>query len=235
MAKGRPRRRSFKSKRKYGLTRRKRVSLLARRRSVTLGSNPIPTRIIATLPYVETVTLGPTAGIVSSYAFNLLSCYDPNSSGTGHQPYTFDQRMLMHDHYTVLGAKITVKFITGGVTPYACGIRICDDTSGSPTDYKLAMELPRTTYRIVGAGAANGERTATITRKFSTKRYFGVKDVLDGGKYSGTAASNPSDSAFAMIWAGSHDGTTATGNIQATVRINFIVAFTEPKDSLGLS
>lgn len=50
---------------------------------------PIPPRFVTKMKYAETFTLVGTG--MRSQAMNLNSLFDPNRTGTGHQPYGFDQ------------------------------------------------------------------------------------------------------------------------------------------------
>ena len=38
------------------------------------------------------------------------SLFDPDQTGTGHQPYYFDQFAALYNRYTVLGSKLTAEF-----------------------------------------------------------------------------------------------------------------------------
>jgi len=78
-------------------TKRKRMPMRRRRGgrkgATTLvnmsGLSPVPSRYITKLKYAEAVTvtgIGPQV-----YQWNLNGLYDPNRTGTGHQPYGYDQ------------------------------------------------------------------------------------------------------------------------------------------------
>lgn len=51
--------------------------------------SPVPSRFITKMKYAEAVTLSGTG--MRTYVWNLNSLFDPNRTGTGHQPYGFDQ------------------------------------------------------------------------------------------------------------------------------------------------
>lgn len=68
-----------------------------------------PDRLLVKLPYSEafTTTL-PGGGIGTAYSFNLNSIYDPNRTGTGHQPLGHDQWYTFYSKYRVYGVTYDV-------------------------------------------------------------------------------------------------------------------------------
>ncbi len=57
----------------------------------------------------------------SEYVFRLNSLYDPDLTGTGHQPYGFDQFAALYSRYKVDRVHIDVLFTTpGGSYDMAC-------------------------------------------------------------------------------------------------------------------
>ncbi len=59
---------------------------------VQRGVAPFAADFLVRLRYFEQVTVSTTSSVntASVYSFRLNSLYDPNYSGTGHQPYQFD-------------------------------------------------------------------------------------------------------------------------------------------------
>ena len=49
-------------------------------------------------------------GSLASKVFTCNGLYDPDVSGTGHQPRGFDQMMALYDHYVVTKCKMTVMY-----------------------------------------------------------------------------------------------------------------------------
>lgn len=88
----------------------KRKPRVPRRQARTVNVNsalqPIPQRYICKLKYAEDVT---TDGLTGTWRFNLNSLFDPNQTGTGHQPYGFDQLATLYNKYRVIscGWRIT--------------------------------------------------------------------------------------------------------------------------------
>lgn len=101
-------------RRKY----RKARSQLALSPQVFLKSHGLgyPMRYRTTLRYVEMSTsISSVLGAMGKYTFSANSCFDPNTTGAGHQPMYFDQLSAVYKYYRVVGSKITVRptWVTG--------------------------------------------------------------------------------------------------------------------------
>lgn len=110
----------FAPKRK--MIRRKRLAR-PQRTLVNRALHPIPQRFITTMKYSEQITTDATG----HYRLNLNSIYDPNQTGTGHQPYGFDTLSTLYNRYRVI----------------SCGWRIqCNWTSNGSAQPTLVGAIP---------------------------------------------------------------------------------------------
>jgi hypothetical protein len=85
-------------------------------RRTTAGTIRRPLRAFANevftvLRYGEQVTLNPGSGSNASYVFAMNGLYDPNITGTGHQPYGFDEYCAAagagpYNRYTVVKSRL---------------------------------------------------------------------------------------------------------------------------------
>lgn len=71
--------------------------------TVIRGVTPYPSRMITKMKYCETVNFTSGAGF-KVLKINLNSIFDPNRSGTGHQPYGRDQYETIYNRYRVIKA-----------------------------------------------------------------------------------------------------------------------------------
>lgn len=70
-----------------------------------LGSlNPIPQRYICKMKYAEAVA----TDAFGRFTFNLNSIYDPNRTGTGHQPYGRDTLETLYNRYRVISCSYRI-------------------------------------------------------------------------------------------------------------------------------
>ena len=97
----RTKKKNFRSRR----TARRQQPMLA------LGRSPIPDKSLVKLRYCQRCAINPAAGVTNSYLFRANSLFDPDLTGTGHQPLGFDEWAKFYRRYCVLGSKITVQAI----------------------------------------------------------------------------------------------------------------------------
>lgn len=217
------RRRSVKRRSSAGA----RVLSAANSKVIKSNNSPLGQSFKANLPYFEnSITIDPGLSGMAWYNFSANGLYDPNITGTGHQPLGFDQMMLMYDHYTVIGAKITVTFMNIDSTyPMIVGIKT-SDTSQASQNLSQIIENGNVVYTTVGPYKTD-QSVVTLTKKIGLKKFF-RKPIVDTD-YSGDVGSNPTEQAFFSIFcAGSHDQFDGSG-VRMNVRLDYISIFREPK------
>lgn len=189
----------------------------------------MPTIRRAVLRYCDQHTLTSSAGLLSSYVYRANSLFDPNFTGTGHQPMGFDQWSLLYNHYVVLGAKITVQMIVDNSTtiPAVYGIYLSDSTSTTYTDWQSYREARKGTMIPIQGNA--GQTIKPCTGKFSAKKFYNVADVRDNFDRMGAlTAANPNEGAYFICWYQNQTGGTDTQSFMVT--IDYIVEFSEPRE-----
>lgn len=72
---------------------------------VMKGVGFIAPRLITRMKYTDNLTISTLPTVMSLYEFRLNSVYDPNLTGTGHQPYGFDQLANLYLRYRVFACK----------------------------------------------------------------------------------------------------------------------------------
>lgn len=105
------------------------------------------------LRYAERGAAGSTSGVVGTYVFTLSGLYDPNISGTGHQPMGFDEIMPFYEHYHVLRADVHVTFEIEGNGKGFVALKITPDTS-VPADPLTLIEEGRNVVDYIDATAS---------------------------------------------------------------------------------
>lgn len=152
----------FRSRRRYRsrrFRRRTRRRITRRRRSVRVSLvrnvNVLPSSITTKLKYTDEFTLTPgAAGSVATYLFNLNSLYDPNRTGTGHQPYGFDQLAAWYQRYRVYKCSWRIQASPGGIGWITV---VPQNHAGVTTDRNLVNEFPRAVSRSVTAYTGLGQ------------------------------------------------------------------------------
>jgi hypothetical protein len=201
-------------------------------RSVGTGRSVVPQRMKVKLPYVETQILASpsSANIVAGTRFHLNSIYDPNYSGTGHQPLGYDQWANFYQEYVVTGVDWTVTFsnMATGYTLMGCTIYHPDATLvGAQADTYL--EQPGAQYRVLRHSDAGP--ASTWGGKFSTKKWFGA-DPMALDDIRGTFGSNPSDGVFLHVSVGTF-ATHASQSVAVITKLTYHVTLLKPLQLAG--
>lgn len=197
--------------------------------SVTIGDG-FPKMVKTKLHYCDNFILTAIAsGTTGTQQFIINGLYDFDFTGTGHQPYYFDQYMAIYDHYHVIGAKITVDFINTSTTPIVVGGYINDDTAVSVGTLSAFQEQPFSKYAVLPPASAC--LTTTLSWNWSAAQFFtGRKEtILADTELQGTAAANPIENSVLCLYYRNTDITLPT-SVSYTVKAEFIACFHELKD-----
>ena len=171
----------MRSKRSFGrkrrVARRKvRVRKTLRRKSRIKYAQGFPAIKYVKMKYVETLKLDPAAIATQGiYIFKCGDLYDPNYTGTGHQPLGFDYWSNLYDHYDVMASSIkySVRVAQPQGAPTAQYLvygRVGDNLSISgQTD--SVMEQPGIVKRNLMAGSGYGSSASFRLSYRKSKRF----------------------------------------------------------------
>jgi hypothetical protein len=163
------------------------------------------------LPYYEyQLARTSTAGAIATYFFSANGLFDPNITGTGHQPLGFDTMMTYYEQYTVLSAKISVTFLNNGTNAIRAAVAITPDTTAPVIGDIVENGLMRMTALDApgySTGAGAGIRIKRLNLNCDVAAYFGRKtarEMLNDSTLQGTVAANPSEQVYFAIsvWGG---------------------------------
>ncbi len=202
----------------------------------------VPDTFTTDLSYSDLITVGPnTSQLLGVHVFSCGGLYDPDITGTGHQPLGFDQMMAFYNHYVVTHARIEVQgFITGVANvAYVAGtgrIAVCPTASSTPlTSAAQFWEHP---YSEAGvAGRASGVKGDLVKCSIDIPKWFGVStsQFIADDTHRGTASANPSEDSFFQI-GGVRDAYSDSSSVPITCRVRIVYrcVFLERKE-LALS
>lgn len=197
---------------------------------VNMGAG-FPKRALVKLRYTETVTLSSSAGSLANHVFRANSCFDPNFTGTGHQPYWYDTFSSVYGYYTVVGSRIRADFMhqTANATAMHCALSINEDSTVSITSIDSLTETTEAKRAILGV--ATSTSFSTINSSFSLKKRFGNPDI-NGSEFRASINANPTESTFYVLSAQPVDR-VSTQAIDVVVTIEYIVVFSDTKETGG--
>lgn len=224
-------------KRKYGPKRRRsfkkrRLVRYRKKRGYRMPPLICPTRKVVRLRYRGTFQLNATGGVVAAHTLSANGMFDPDITGTGHQPAGFDQWMVFYNHYTVLGARIKATFVSSSTSSTLSqswiGCTVASGTSLGTTTTEGVLEKKHTRKGLIGsASSANGIKT--ITNYVSLKKYLGQRNVIDEDDNAGTASGNPTEQVYFICWQSPYAAFYDPDPVNVSFEITYIAMLHEPK------
>lgn len=177
--------------------------------------------------YVDYFALTPSVpGVPLTYQFSANGLFDPNISGTGHQPRGYDQLKSLFDHYQVLSSTIKVTACSLGPQtasfPVCFGVILCDDTTVE-SDQIHALEAKKSSWGVLPAN----DSSRTLYLDFDAKQYFGIN--WNDNTYRGSINANPDDGCFYQVFIQPMSSVTPAA-VNFVVEIIYNVQWTEPNN-----
>lgn len=207
-------------KRRWKKTEAQRKTVIPRIERPVTSIGAIPNKLRRKMIYTLQSQMVSTTGTKSFDTFRINSIYY-------NQPMGFDQLATLYTKYVVHNAKITVRAVND-TTGYPCfvGLRLDDDTTATATTLDAQIQQD---YPYVKLLTANTNGHVTISRTWSAKKAFNVKQVNDNHSLEGTFTSDPSWLNYAKVWV--HCPSTYTSaSITYWVTIIFDVEISNPKE-----
>lgn len=229
------RKKTYKKKRRGTRSRASRTQT-SKRIVAFKNPSPLPMKFKATMRYSEPRILipAPSDAFNGTWIFSANGIYDPDFTGTGHQPSGFDQLIAMYDHFVVIGAKAIVTFVNSDTSDsMICGIDVRDSINAE-SDVRVVIESGTAKYVNLSPRDA-GTNQATVTYSVNPARFLGRSKPLSDPNLKGSASANPVEQCyFHMFNANLDDQGTQGTPVTANVVIEYQVMFIEPKP-VGLS
>ncbi len=198
---------------------------LSSTRSFSITNRPnitfIDPHMYVTLRYTETVQFSNLTTVGSQNIFNLNSCFDPNRTGTGHQPYGFDQLAALYNRYRVLKVKWTIVFGPTSNLPVYCvvvpvnGLLATNITGVS--SFESACEVPFAWSNVVpNAGTASH---LTHRGGISLNRLNGVTktEYLADDRFEAQVTATPIEVLTLYIGIYNANGSTVANGVLVTI------------------
>lgn len=185
------------------------------------------TRYRTILTYASDVVVTCGAGTAGTHVYSANGCYDPDITGTGHQPMGFDQLMLSYEHYCVLGAKITSVFHNADDNDSpSIGVSLNAGTTVQ-TDYTALRENGMIVREKLGF-SASPTSIKTLVMKYDARKFHSIPSVLSDPDMQGTITSNPVEQGYfhISVW---NTESASTVTVYCSSFIEYDVVFTEPR------
>lgn len=198
-----------------------------------MSSAPIPPCAHVQMRYSDTITLTSSNAAArisgSQYEFRLNSIYDPDKTGTGHQPYMHDQFGTMYGRYRVDRCDVQIDAIVSPSTSHAITALVQGPSGGLNTggqELSLLLEnvKAKTLYALTTAVAP-----PRIRFSIDIAEYLGIgRDAYEAdlSLYSAAYGANPTRQCVVNLCTCAFAGTSES--IQAVVTLVFHVKLWDP-------
>lgn len=180
----------------------------------------------AVLRYHEDFSLNPTiGGAPQTYVFRANGVYDPNFTGTGHQPRGFDQLMTMYQFFRVDECQVELWFEPSDGAGVIASLSLSGsaDSAGSPPSRNKMLEERVANFKSCGGISSDGP--GYITLRCKPWEFMGLKKT--SAEYRGSTLVDPPEQSYINVRACPID-LTDSGEIKCVVRITYHCTLTEP-------
>ncbi len=189
-----------------------------------------PFKRVRHMLYHTSASLTGTTGVVDSHVYQANGAYDPDVTGVGHQPMYFDNLMACYEHFVVQSATISVRFHNWSTTvPATCGVYISPDSTPL-SDNDRIIENGQVKTQVLGV-SSNSHVIKTLNLSCDILREMdklNVHDMIDDEKMTGSAAANPVEGTYFIVYIQSWD-LASTSSAIADITISMDVTFFEPR------
>ena len=190
--------------------------------SRAFNSNPFPPKLYNTLRYSEQVIVNTSDSLngCGSYLFQANNLYDPNYTGTGHQPLYYDQLTGIYNHWTVISSKMTIRVQrVSNPVQVQCVLLLDDDaTLGTTNNINLLTER---SGAVFGAADPGNGLLLTLSKTWSARKWFGA-NPLDNDNLQGTVSAGPSEGVYYGFMVQDLTGTSQSVACHVTMEFNVI-------------
>jgi hypothetical protein len=190
-----------------------------------MRGDPFPLIYPCSLRYGQAFTL--TAGAAGVFGteqvFRLNSLYDPDLTGTGHQPYGFDTLATLYFHYKVHAVTVSLRFSDPSADGIICGANFQNPgvtTTVTGVSPDVVMERPGMMIRDINN---TGSQVVNFTQTFQmwqlcnvTKQQFDA----DTSQFESAYNTNPALTPYVRIAIAALDQSSTP-----TVRVQCDLAF----------
>ena len=180
--------------------------------------------------YSATLPLNAPVGGCVDHLFLANGLYDPDVTGTGHQPYAYDQMTALYNQWVVISSKITLTCYNNqsGLLPFWLCVALRDEnTSLTGTTVEVLRETPGLVQKLLspGSGAAIG----MVDHAYDARKFFNCKDPTDVTNLEGFITTDPDEKAYYHVIICPQNGTDDLAVNVVNVDIEYTVVWTGPK------
>lgn len=188
-----------------------------------------PASIVKTLRYSTSISLGAAAGALNTWIFRANDLFDPDFSGTGHQPMGFDQLMAWYNHFCVVRAKIVCTFRNIGTTSAYGAIRVDGSNTALTVIDRLVEDGGLTMDIFEAKGVTGSNKTLALDINIGKLQGVSRSALTADPTLRGDAATSPTEVTYfhLAVW---DPAALATTSFIVDVILEQTSHFMEPRD-----
>lgn len=186
-------------------------------------------RMKSMLYYTEVFNVASALGLLGTQVFSANGAYDPDITGTGHQPLGFDNLMTLYDQYVVRSATIKCKFVGLTASTSRIAIHLNDDSKALSSVSSLVENAQLATDVIATSTTAGFHSIRELELHCDVPKYFRCNwdELKRNPSYQGTASGNPTEQVYFHVSLWGYTASNATVGCDAV--ISYDIEFFEPK------
>jgi hypothetical protein len=187
---------------------------------------PFGMRYEAVMPYGFDVPITTTSSTAtaSTYVFRLNSLFDPDLTGTGHQPYQYDQVSGLYGSYRVTEVEFELRFYTPTTGGLWVGYVMQSQAGGSVAGLSVDSILERQTGKCLPL-PLYGDQSVLLRQRIRIPTLLGLTDAeYSSSIYQALVSASPAFQAYLQLFVVDPAGTSAQ-TCRVSGRINYKAEF----------
>jgi len=207
------------------VVRRKRVMRKRKRRQALTA--PLRRKLLTKLRYADSKSVVSSLAVPSDIVYTCNGLYDPDVSGTGHQPRGFDELMDLYNHYVVIGANITVEMSNLSTSDSIVGYITVRDSATAISSPSDVMEGTKVLTKILTP--VSGQSKAVFKMKLNPNKFMSRSKPLSDPDIKGSTTANPVEQCYFHFGHFCTDQ-TSTSTAEYLIHIDYICVLIEPRN-----
>lgn len=177
---------------------------------------------------ISSLTATPNAG--NEYVFRLNSLFDPNQTGTGHQPYLFDQMMNVYRRYRVYRCQVRLTFYFPNSPTIWVGWQVRNSSDNSTLTAVASDQLLERTGTGWAPCNPEGDNVITFADDIRIDELEGMSynEWLGDDKYEAAYNANPLNFPVIAFCAGDNQAPVSSSSITVKVQLVYHARIYEP-------
>jgi len=169
-----------------------------------------PDRLMTKLRYSDYMQIPSASGALGKQVFRWNSTYDPDYTGTGHQPLYRDTYAGVYDHYVVVRARATIRIHNPSTTVGMLVGCVTDDDVTTSTTFSTLMEQSHGYHdELTPLAGSHSDTTFHVTWDY--QKVLGSDPYTSESSKTASGA-NPAEDSVLLVWSIPMDGSTTVSS-----------------------